>query len=462
MVEYMVAGSGMSGISAVRLLLELGKSVLLYDGNEQLDAQAVREKVFAGQEELTGQEELLRIHIGALTEAVLSGVSVCVLSPGIAADSPFLALVRERNIRITGEVELAYCYSKGTLAAITGTNGKTTTTTLVGDICRAANPDTYVVGNIGIPYAQEALKTRAGSFIVAEISSFMMETADTFHPHVSAILNITPDHLNRHKTMECYIRMKKDITKNQTMEDTCVLNYRDPVLKAFGEELIREEKCRVVFFSSNEILKEGLYLKGEELFLAQDGRTERLMHVDEMELIGVHNYENVMAAIGITQALGIPMDIILNTVKHFKAVEHRIEYVDTVNGVKYYNDSKGTNPDAAIQAIRAMRGPTVLLGGGYDKGSSYDEWIRAFDGKVKKLILMGATKQKIAETCEKLDFHDYELVETFREAMEHAGELAEPGDNVLLSPACASWGMFDNYEQRGRSFKELVHELKER
>lgn len=462
MAEYMVAGSGLSGISAVRLLLELGSTVLLYDGNERLDPQTVREKVFAGQEKLREKDALLSVHIGALTENILSGVKVCVLSPGIAADSAFLTLVRERNICITGEVELAYRHSKGMLAAITGTNGKTTTTALTGDICRAANPDTYVVGNIGIPYAQEALKTKEDSYIVAEISSFMMETADTFHPRVSAILNITPDHLNRHKTMECYIRMKKDITKNQTMEDTCVLNYRDPVLRTFGEELIREQKCRVVFFSSGEALKEGLYLQEDKIFLAENGHTECLMHVDEMNLIGVHNYENVMAAIGITRALGISMDIILDTVKHFKAVEHRIEYVDTVNGVKYYNDSKGTNPDAAIQAIRAMKSPTVLLGGGYDKGSSYDEWIKAFDGKVKKLILMGATKQNIAAACEKLDFHDYEFAETFREAMERAEALAEPGDNVLLSPACASWGMFENYEQRGRIFKDLVHELKER
>lgn len=462
MAEYMVAGSGISGISAVRLLLELGKSVLLYDGNEKLDAQAVRERVFAGEKELLSKEELLSIHIGALTEEALSGVRVCVLSPGIALDSPFLTMVREMHISITGEVELAYRYSKGTLAAITGTNGKTTTTTLVGDICRAANPDTHVVGNIGIPYAQEALRTKESSYIVAEISSFMMETADTFHPHVSAILNITPDHLNRHKTMECYIRMKKDITRNQTMEDTCVLNYRDPVLKAFGEELIREKKCKVVFFSSAEELEEGLYLRGDEIFLAENGGAERLMHVDEMNLIGVHNYENVMAAIGIARAMGISMDIILDTVKHFKAVEHRIEYVDTVNNVKYYNDSKGTNPDAAIQAIRAMKSRTVLLGGGYDKGSVYDEWIQAFDGKVRKLILMGATKQKIADTCEKLGFQDYEFAETLEDAVKRAEELAEPGDNVLLSPACASWGMFDNYEQRGRIFKKLVQELKER
>lgn len=462
MTEYMVAGSGISGISAVRLLLELGKTVLLYDGNEKLDAQSMREKVFEGQEQLRRQEALLEICIGALTKDALAGVRVCVLSPGIALDSPFLELVRENGIEITGEVELAYRFSKGTVAAITGTNGKTTTTALVGEILKSWNPDTFVVGNIGIPYSQEALKTTENSLIAAEISSFMLETTDSFHPHVSAILNITPDHLNRHKTMECYIQMKKDITKRQTMEDVCVLNHRDPVLRAFGEELLRGKKCGVLFFDSAKALADGLYYQEERIYLAKNGVSEMLMHVEEMNLIGIHNYENVMAAIGVCMSMGVPMPCILDTVKAFKAVEHRIEYVDTIKGVKYYNDSKGTNPDAAIQAIRAMKGRTVLLGGGYDKGSSYDEWISAFDGKVKKLILMGATREKIADACEKLGFHDYEFAETFQEAVERAAALAEPGENVLLSPACASWGMFDNYEQRGRVFKELVQDLKER
>jgi UDP-N-acetylmuramoylalanine--D-glutamate ligase len=468
----MVAGSGISGVSAVRLLLEQGYPVRLLDmkkpENEEQRRELLREmeeKVFKDREDLRPNRSLLTLTAGLgrlLKEEDLSDIDICVVSPGIPQENIFEQSVLDGGREIIGEVELAYRFSRGTLAAITGTNVKTTTTTLVGEIFKSWNPDTYVVGNIGIPYAQEASKTSENSLIAAEISSFMLESTDTFHPHVSAILNITPDHLNRHKTMECYIQMKKNITKRQTMEDTCVLNYRDPVLREFGEELKRAQKCRVLFFSSEEPLTDGLYYQDECIFAAEGGVSKKLMHVDEMNLIGMHNYENVMAAIGICMAMGTPLAIILDTVKKFKAVEHRIEYVDTIKGVRYYNDSKGTNPDAAIQAIKAMKSPTVLLGGGYDKGSSYDEWIEAFDGKVKKLLLMGATKEKIAEACEKLDFHDYEFVETFEEAMERAYALAEPGDNVLLSPACASWGMFDNYEQRGHIFKELVQKLKER
>ncbi|MCR5743789.1 MAG: UDP-N-acetylmuramoyl-L-alanine--D-glutamate ligase [Lachnospiraceae bacterium] len=456
MAEYMVAGSGISGISAVRLLLGLGKSVLLYDGNVKLDEETVRNKVFEGEESLRSREGLLSIYIGELTADVLRGVRVCVLSPGIAQDSPFMDIVRICGIEITGEVELAYTYAKGKLAAITGTNGKTTTTSLVGEIVRNYNPDTFVVGNIGIPYAQEALKTKPTSATVIEISSFMMETAVKFKPDVSAILNITPDHLNRHKTMECYIAMKERIAANQTMNETCVLNHKDAVLREFGEKLIEEQHCKVVFFDSSCELGEGLFLRGDDIIMAQGGSEQVLMNVNDMNLIGVHNYENVMAAIAISYAFGVPMDIIIDTVKHFKAVEHRIEYVETIGGVKYYNDSKGTNPDAAIQAIKAMRSATVLIGGGYDKGSEYDEWIEAFDGKVKKLVLIGQTKEKIAQCCDKHGFSDYVYAETFEEAMEICFETATEGDNVLLSPACASWGMFDNYEQRGRIFKEIV------
>ncbi len=471
MTNYMVVGSGVSGISAVRLLLEKGYPVLLFEPKRcesQQQAEALREKmkekVFEGRPDLIRAKHLLSLAAGDDARpkaASFQGIDICVMSPGVPLDT-FSEDFIKSGIQIIGEVELGYRFAKGALAAITGTNGKTTTTTLVGEIFKSVNPDTHVVGNIGVPYTQEALSTRDASLTVAEISSFMLETTDTFHPHVSAILNITPDHLNRHKTMECYIQMKKNITKLQTMEDVCVLNHKDPVLREFGQELIREKKCRVLYFSSEEALPEGLYYADESIYLAKKGDLRRLMHVDEMKLIGIHNYENVMAAIGICLAMGIPLENILDTVRNFQAVEHRIEYVDTVRGVKYYNDSKGTNPDAAIQGIKAMRDPTILLGGGYDKGSSYEEWIGAFDGKVKKLLLMGATREKIAQCCEKLGFHDYELADSFEEAMERAFFLAEPGDAVLLSPACASWGMFENYEQRGRVFKDLVYGLKER
>ncbi|MCR4926513.1 MAG: UDP-N-acetylmuramoyl-L-alanine--D-glutamate ligase [Lachnospiraceae bacterium] len=459
MATYLVVGSGISGVYLSRMLLSTGNEVLLYDGNEKLIPENIKEKVMKDFEGGASYEAALKVYVGALTAEILDATDICVISPGVPVKAPFLDAVREKNIPVTGEVELSYSFAKGKLAAITGTNGKTTTTALTGEILSAFYPETYTLGNIGLPYASAAAKMTENAATVIEISSFMMETAGEFHPNVSAILNITPDHLDRHGSMECYIAMKERIAMNQTMDDTCVLNYEDPVLREFGVKLKLEKKCKVVFFSSKTELENGYFVKDEVFYKAKNGEAERLMHADDMNLLGVHNYENVCAAIAVTSAMGVPMDVIIRVVKSFKAVEHRIEFVREIGGVKYYNDSKGTNPDAAIQAVKAMKGPTVLIGGGYDKHSEYDEWIKAFGGKVKKLVLIGQTKEKIAETCEKLGFKDYEFAESFKEAFDKCVAAAGPGDNVLLSPACASWGMFDNYEQRGRIFKDMVNEL---
>jgi UDP-N-acetylmuramoylalanine--D-glutamate ligase len=344
--------------------------------------------------------------------------------------------------------------------AITGTNGKTTTTALTGQIMESYFNDVKVVGNIGIPYTSVAADTTEDTVTVAEISSFQLETIQKFHPKVSAILNITPDHLNRHHTMECYIETKERITENQTAEDTCVLNYEDEVLRAFGEKL----QTNVLYFSSKRKLLKGLYLDGEEIYYAsgKDGAPAvKVIHVNELNILGKHNYENVMAAVGMAVSMGVPMEKIVEVLKQFQAVEHRIEYATEKRGVKFYNDSKGTNPDAAIQGIRAMNRPTLLIGGGYDKASEYDEWVESFDGKVKKLVLIGQTREKIAECAKKHGFTDVILCDTFEEAIDTCYANAVSGDAVLLSPACASWGMFANYEERGRIFKEYVRSLEE-
>ncbi len=235
-----------------------------------------------------------------------------------------------------------------------------------------------------------------------------------------------------------------------------MLNFGDPVLREFGQK-----HCpgKVIWFSGKEKLAEGYYLDGEEILCAADGKSRALMNIHDMRLVGVCNYENVMAAIAMTSAMGVPMETILSVIRTFSPVEHRIEFVATKAGVDYYNDSKGTNPDAAIQGIRAMSKPTILIGGGYDKGSEYDEWIEAFDDKVKELVLIGQTKEKIAACAKAHGFEKISFHETFQEAMEHCTEIAQPGDAVLLSPACASWGMFPNYEERGRIFKEYVNHL---
>ena len=450
--KVLVVGSGKSGIGASRLLGSLGAYPVLFDGNDKQNEEEIRQRA--------GQIPGLIILLGSVPEEIKKEIALVVISPGVPVDAPMLEEYRALRIPIWGEIELAYAYAKGSVVAITGTNGKTTTTTLVGQIMEAYYRSVYVVGNIGNPYTEIALETKDETVTVAEISSFQLETIHTFKPAVSAILNITPDHLNRHHTMECYVRTKEAITRYQTKEDTCVLNYEDPYTRDFGDRC----PAKVVFFSSKRKLETGVYLDGEEICMAEElpGKgieTQRLMNIHDMNLVGMCNVENVMAAIAICHAMQVPMDIILKTIRVFKAVEHRIEFVATKNGVDYYNDSKGTNPDAAIQGIRAMDRPTVLIGGGYDKQSEYDEWIEAFEGKVKALVLIGQTREKIAACAKAHGVQNILLADTFEEAFALCVKWAEPGDAVLLSPACASWGMFPNYEVRGKMFKELVEKI---
>ncbi len=449
--KVIVAGTGVSGIAAAKLLLEIGGEVVLYDANEALDAEELKGK-FKKNAKVT-------VVLGELKRTDLVGVEMCIVSPGVPMDSAFVATIVDAKIPIWGEVELAYQFAKGKLAAITGTNGKTTTTALTGEILKAHFENVFVVGNIGIPYTEIALQTEDDSVTVAEISSFQLETIMDFHPNVSAILNITPDHLNRHKTMENYIDIKKSISLNQTEEDSIVLNYDDPVLREFGEDPEKKPKAKVVFFSSREKLKEGFYLDGDDIMYRKNGKEILVINVHDMNLLGRHNYENVMAAAAVSMGMGVPLETIQKVVREFKAVEHRIEFVLERSGVKYYNDSKGTNPDAAIQAVKAMPGPTLLIAGGYDKGSQYDEWIESFDGKVKYLVLIGQTRDKIAECAKAHGFTDIMYAEDLPEAVRVCASYANIGDNVLLSPACASWGMFKNYEERGRIFKECVRNL---
>jgi UDP-N-acetylmuramoylalanine--D-glutamate ligase len=446
-----VAGTGKSGISATKLLVNHGVKVYLFDENKDRDIEAIKEK--------TGDSELVQIELGELGEDALSSSQLMVISPGIPVDAPFTDVVRNAGIPIWSEIELAYHYGKGKIAAITGTNGKTTTTALVGEIVKAHNAKTIVVGNIGIPYTELCDTTDDDSDTVAEISSFQLETVIDFHPNVSAILNLTPDHLNRHYTFENYGNVKFSITKNQTMDDVTVLNYDDEHTRAMGEKA--KDHCHVVYFSRLEKPVGGVYVEDGDIILEDGDKKINVLAIKDLKLMGAHNVENVLAAVGISYYMGVPVDVIRDVATSFKAVAHRIEYVDTIDGVAYYNDSKGTNPDAAIKGIQAMVAPTFLIGGGYDKGSEYDEWIEAFDGKVKWLVLIGQTAQKIADCAKRHGFNSIIFEENLQDAVAYCHENAVDGDAVLLSPACASWGQFDNYEQRGDMFKEYVRSYKE-
>lgn len=446
--KYLIVGAGRSGIAAAKMLTELKKDFVIFDGNESLNKTETKSKI--------GTDKDIDFILGEISDNELSTIDICVVSPGVPLDNPAMVKVKENNIPIYSEIELAYLYDKGEIIAITGTNGKTTTTSLVHEIVSANNPNTLLVGNIEIPYTGLALTSKQGGATVAEISSFQLETMITFKPKVSAILNITPDHLDRHKTMENYIKIKESIAKNQDKNDFCVLNYEDDVLRDFGKTL----KCNCIYFSSKTVLSDGWFYREGTIYHSTNGEAKAFMDVSETNLVGIHNYENIMAAAAMTTAFGVPEEKIKDTIRHFKAVEHRIEYVTTKKGVKYYNDSKGTNTDAAIKAIDAMPTTTVLIGGGYDKNADFSEWVSHFPGKVRRLVLIGQTREKIAKCCDDIGFKNYTFADSLEEAVKICADSAKEGDCCLLSPACASWGMFKCYQQRGDMFKELVRGLK--
>lgn len=446
--KVLVFGAGKSGISAVRLLQKVGALVVLYDGRNDIDISTFEDKI--------DKDNKFEAYLGDLPMDVLDQISLMVLSPGIAIDHPFVETVKDKNIPIWGEIELAYRHSKGKIIGITGTNGKTTTTSLVGEIMKTYFKQVYVVGNIGKPYTDIALETTEDSVTVIELSSFQLETIHEFRPDISAILNITSDHLNRHHTMENYIQLKKNIAVNQNNGNLCILNYEDAHTKKIGTEI----NTRVMYFSSERTLENGLYLEGDNILYKKDESIIQVCNVNELRILGKHSYENIMAGVGIAIFMDIPMELIHKAVTSFNAVEHRIEYVDTINEVSYYNDSKGTNPDASIKAVQAMKSPTILIAGGYDKGLEFEELILSFNGKVKYLVLMGETREMIADAARTNGFNNIIMVNDLKEAVQISAQKAEDGDAILLSPACASWGMFANYEQRGRMFKEFVRELR--
>ena len=445
--KVLVSGVAKSGVSAAYLLKKLGANVTIQDAKtEDKLGNVVTELKNNG----------IALYLGSNPDDIIENMDILVMSPGVPTDLPFVNKAREKNIPVIGEIELAYMFCKSPIIGITGTNGKTTTTTLVGDICKAYYNNTFVVGNIGNPFADITLDTTNNGAVVAELSSFQLETINEFKPKVSAVLNITPDHLNRHHTIQNYIAAKERVFENQTADDYCILNYNDEITKAMANKT----KAKVVFFSLNNKLDEGIYSDENSIYIKALGYDQKVIDINELKILGGHNVENAMAAIGCSIAIGAPMDIVVKVLKEFTAVEHRIEYVTTVNDIEFYNDSKGTNPDASIKAVEAMKRPICIIAGGYDKGSDFTEWIDTFKGRVKFVAVIGAVKDKIVDTLNKADFTNYKTADTFEEAIDLCYENADKGDCVLLSPACASWDMFKSYEQRGEIFKDYVRKLK--
>lgn len=440
--QVLVVGAARSGVSTMEVLKHLGAKVILNDIKTEADLGDLFHVL---------NEKSDGLILGQHPDD-MSVYDLVVLSPGVPTDLPFIKAARKLGVEIIGELELAYQNCKGTFLGITGTNGKTTTTSLVGEIFKAAHRQHRVVGNIGLPAISEALNAGEDTVMITELSSFQLESIKNFRPTVAAILNLTPDHLNRHKTMAAYVDAKCRIFENQNKDDILLLNYDNEATRALKESV----QSRVVYFSRKTALDEGVLVEDGQILVKYNGETILVGAVDDIFIPGPHNLENVLAAVGLAYFSGIEVTTIMSAIKSFKGVEHRVEFVDVINGITFYNDSKGTNPDASIQAVRAMNKPTILIAGGMDKGSDFNEFIESFDSKIEALVLLGETKDLIESTARSHGFTNIYKVVTLAEAVEKSFELAGEQSNVLLSPACASWDMYESYEVRGKEFKALV------
>ena len=449
--KVMVLGMARSGVAAAKLLSERGAYVLISD-------QKTKEKLAEAVKPLEDCKNV-EWRLGEPAEELLAGQDVLVISPGVPIDSPVVRKAQELGVEVIGELELGYRTAKGLLVAITGTNGKTTTTTLVGEIFKNLGKRTYVVGNIGFPYTAVSGGMTEDDVTVCEVSSFQMESAKEFRPRVSAMLNITEDHLNRHYTMENYAATKARIFANQTAEhEAVVLNYDDETVRAMAEQV----KCRVIWFSRKEIPPFGAFVDHGEIVYGTKEDHAAICPAGEVYIPGPHNLENALAATAMTMAAEVPEDVIAQTLRTFKGVEHRIEFVRELDGVRFINDSKGTNADSTIKAVETMNKPTVLIMGGSDKHVDFTEMCEIIKKSpyIKRVVLIGQTAQQLDETLKKVGYEAYvHAGYDFKAAIEKAFSLAEAGGNVLLSPACASFDMFKDYEQRGAIFKEIVHAL---
>lgn len=446
--NVLLVGLAKTGVSTIKKLDKLGANIIVND----IKTKDKLEEIIKDIQNLERVEYILGHH-----PEDISNIDLTIVSPGVPLDLPFIQKIKESNIKIIGEVELAYRLSNHpTFIGITGTNGKTTTTSLVGEIFKKANKDTYVVGNIGNPVIDTVDLTDEKSFLITELSSFQLESIEDFKPKVSTIINITEDHLNRHHTMENYIEAKARIYKNQDASDFCILNYDDSIVR----ELANYTKAKVLYFSQKDKVEQGAYLdENNNIVIDIDGKKVVLMNKNELSLPGSHNLENAMAAILMSYVSNIDIDVIKETLKTFKGVEHRLEFVTNKNGIMFVNDSKGTNPDSTIKAITSYERPIVLIAGGMDKQSDFTEMMKYATENVKALVLLGETADKIELSAKNQGIENIAKVSCMEEAVKKAYEIAQSGDVVLLSPACASWDMYPNFEARGLDFKENIYKL---
>jgi UDP-N-acetylmuramoylalanine--D-glutamate ligase len=442
--RVLVVGLGKSGVASAIFLQSRGANVTVSDSKSEAQLR---------QEIPLLLDRGITVETGHHGERTFRDQDMIVVSPGVPFDQPQIEQARKQGIRVIGEIELSAQFVAGHVIAITGSNGKTTTTSLCGDILKASEKKTLVGGNIGTPAISFAEQADKDTWCVLEISSFQLETIESFRPEIAAILNITPDHLDRHHTFANYASAKERIFENQSASDYAVLNADNEPCVEIGNRV----KSQVLWFSRQKEVKCGAFLRGDKI-VYRDGKDQEIMSVNDMLLKGAHNVENVLAAVCVGMAAGVAPEKIRKAVSEFKAVEHRLEYTATVNGVEYYNDSKATNVDATIKALESFSRGVHLILGGEDKGSPYTVLNDLLHERVKTVYTIGAAATKIEAEVSGVDVVH---AETLENAMKLASQKAVKGDVVLLAPACASFDQFQSYEHRGRVFKELVHKMKQ-
>lgn len=444
--SFLVLGAGISGISAANVLSRVGASSTLSDAKAYIELpEANRSQI---------QSEVKR-EFGHQDQDLLTGKDYLVLSPGISIYHPLVAAAQARGIPVVSEIEVAYHLSKAPIIAITGTNGKTTTTTLIGEMVKTLDKRSVVGGNIGVALSQEVIDLPADGLVVAEISSFQLEAIHDFRARIAAVLNLTPDHLDRHRNFANYQEMKERIFANQQATDYTVLNFDDPVVR----EMALRTPGTVLFFSLKQQLTEGVFIDNEMITLRWKQDIVAVCPLSDLKIRGAHNYENALAACGVAYLAGVKPEGMSRVLREFAGVEHRIELVSTIDGVAYFNDSKATNPESAVKALEAFPGQIILIAGGRDKNTDLHEFMTLASERVDHLILIGEAAERFAREAEHHNVKRVHKAKTLDDAVSLAHQLAIPPQVVLLSPACSSYDMFNNYEERGKLFKALVRGL---
>ncbi|MFA6074720.1 MAG: UDP-N-acetylmuramoyl-L-alanine--D-glutamate ligase [Negativicutes bacterium] len=444
--KVLVLGGGISGVGVAKVLAQCGAFVVLSDNKKTKAIQDAESELLT-----TG----VLFAFGEQNETLLDCVDYLVLSPGISLYSALPQLATARGIEVISEIEVAYRLCNIPLIAITGTNGKTTTTALLGELLKASGYNTVIGGNIGAALSLEITNNTQADVVVAEISSYQLEAAREFRPNIAAILNLTPDHLERHKTMEEYLAMKAKIFARQRPTDFLVLNYDDEKLRILAATAV----SKVIWFSRHERLERGVFIKNGQIVIASGDKVIELMHISELKLFGAHNVENVLAAVTCAYLFGANLNAMVNALRSFAGVEHRIEWVREFAGINFYNDSKATNPESTIPALLAFDQPIILLAGGKDKNTALDELMQLVHDKKVRMIIFGEAASRFAMAARAAMVVSVTETVDLASALKMAMGTARTGDVVLLSPACASYDQYNNFEERGRHFKQLVNEL---